>query len=109
MGDETTQFASRFAAAVSELALLAHEGPHARTPRTKDATLGARVRDALDAVAAVFETGTNAVRNWPEQRRCVLEQIAAMRAALDGAGGDDQLRRMARELVELIELGSAHR
>lgn len=103
MGDETIQFASRFASGVNHLALLAGDGTWASLLERHGPNLASLVRDALDAVEAVYGTGTRAVRNWPEQRRRVLAQIATMRETLDRTGVDDQVRRMARALVELIE------
>ncbi|BDG01359.1 hypothetical protein [Anaeromyxobacter oryzae] len=103
MGEETTQFASRFATAVSELEQLADDEGHAQLRHQHGAALRDVVRDALDAIAAVYETGTHAVRNWPEQRRHVLSQVAATRTALDRRGVDGEVRAMARALVELIE------
>lgn len=101
MGDETIEFASRFAHAVSRLTQLA-AGETAAKPPERGPDL-ASVADALDAVEAVYGMGTQAVRSWPEQRRRVLARIATMREALDRTGVDDEVRRMARALVELIE------
>ncbi len=106
MGDETIQFASRFASAVSRLAELAGGGADRKPLERQGRDLAPIVRDALDAVEAVYGTGTQAVRNWPEQRRRVLAQVASMREALDGAGVDARIRRMAGALVELIEPSS---
>jgi hypothetical protein len=109
MGDETEQFASRFSNALNDLALFAGDDVHAPIRKVQGAKLAAVVRDALDAVAAVFETGTKAVRDWPERRGRVLAQIAAMRETLGRSGVDDELRRMARDLIELVEPRSARR
>jgi hypothetical protein len=106
VGDETIQFALRFSNAVSQLALLAGDGSQ-QLARRHRANLPEVVRDALDAVAEVYETGTEAVRDWPEQRQRVLAQLATMRAALDRSGVDEDVRRMARTLVELIGPASA--
>lgn len=103
MGDETIQFASRFSNAVSNLALLAGDDTHGKLMKLHGAKLTGVIRDALDAVAAVHETGTQAVRNWPEQRRRVLAQVAAMRAALDRSGVDEEVRRLARDLLGILE------
>jgi hypothetical protein len=103
MGDETIQFASRFSSAVSDLEQLAGSDPQAKLSKRHGSDPASAVRAALDAVEAVYGTGTQAVRNWPEQRRRVLAQVASMREALDRSGVDDRLRGMARALVELIE------
>jgi len=100
VGDETIEFASRFSNAVNRLALVAEDG--ARGLKVQGAKLTATVREALDAVEAVYATGTNAVRNWPERRRLVLAQVAAMREALDRSGVDGEARRIARALIDTI-------
>lgn len=109
MGEETTEFASRFSMAVNTLAALAADDGHARLVKTHGRKLAAVVRDALDAVQAVHETGTQAVRNWPEQRQRVLAQVAALRVALERSGVDGEVRRLARALVEAIEPGTGRR
>lgn len=109
MGDETIQFASRFANAVSDLAMLAGDDTHGQLVKRHGSKLTGVVRDALDAVAAVHETGTQAVRNWPEQRRRVLAQIATLRAALERSGVDDEVRRLARDLLGILEPKPARR
>lgn len=109
MGDETILIASRFSRAVGDLAALARDTPCARPRGSDGAKLTAAVRGAIDAVATVYEAGTDAVRDWPERRRRVLEQLAAMRRVLDRSGVDGELRRMAGALVELIEPGGAKR
>lgn len=109
MGDETSQFATRFSTALDELAQLAGDEAHAKLLESRGPDLASVVRSALDAVEAVYATGTQAVRNWPEQRRRVLAQLAATRAALDRSGVDVRLRGMARELVELVDPGSTGR
>ncbi len=103
MGDETSQFASRFSSAVSRLAALAEDDVYAELLKTDRPKLASHVRDALDAIQAVYGTGTNAVRNWPEQRRRVLAQLARMREALERSSEDGELRRMASALVGIIE------
>lgn len=108
MGDETILIASRFSNAVDELSLLARDDPRTRQGPQGPA-LAASIRGALDAVEAVYGAGTDAVRDWPEQRRRVLAQVAAMRKALDGPGVDGELRRLARTLVETIGPGSGWR
>ncbi len=109
MGDETSQFASRFSNAVNCLALLAGDDTHAQLAKLHGPNLATVVRDALEAVGAVYSTGTKAVRNWPEQRRRVLAQLATMRVALDRSGVDGEVRRMARALVEIVEPRSDRR
>lgn len=110
MGDETSQFASRFAAAVELLGALAEprgarRGRRRAVPEASPAAVG----EALDAVEAVYETGTRALRNWAEQRTAVLEQIAAMRAALARSVAGEELAAMARALLALIEAKPAAR
>jgi hypothetical protein len=103
VGEETMQFASRFSNAVSLLALLARDDAHAELVKAHGKDLPRKVSDAFDAVQAVYETGTQAVRDWPEQRQRVLAQLGRMRAALRSAGVAGEVRRMAAALVELIE------
>jgi len=109
LGDETTQFASRYASALGLLGRLAGDATHAPLRKELGAGLGAAVRGALDAVEAVFESGTEALRRWPERRGRVLAQVAAMRLALDRSGVDEQARRLARTLLETIEPGGRSR
>ncbi|HUL59661.1 MAG TPA: hypothetical protein VLU43_10320 [Anaeromyxobacteraceae bacterium] len=109
MGDETIQFASRYSTAVSCLAALAGDDGYRELARLHGAKLAAVVRDALDAVQAVYDTATKDVRNWPEQRRRALAQIAAMREALDRSGMGEDVRGMARALVAIIEPRPARR
>jgi hypothetical protein len=103
VGDETIQFASRFSIAVTLLGELGRDETHAALLRTHGTNLPNVVRGALDAVAAVYGTGTDAVRNWPEQRQRVLAQLGAVRKRIERAGIDGEVRRMARALVDLIE------
>jgi hypothetical protein len=107
LGEETTQFASRFSDAVTFLAALAGEEGHAELSRRHGAQLPAAVRRALAAVEAVYETETGAVRRWPEQRRRVLAAVAELREILDRAGTADELCRSARGLVRLVDPGAA--
>lgn len=107
MGEETTQFASRFSDAVTFLAALAGEESHAELVRRHGAELEAVARRALGAVEAVYETETGAVRDWPEQRRRVLAQVAELRRILGRAGTADEVRRSARALVRLVDPGAA--
>jgi poly-gamma-glutamate capsule biosynthesis protein CapA/YwtB (metallophosphatase superfamily) len=102
MGDETKEFASLYSNAVRDLALLAGEDTHAAFEKAHGARLAGAVREALDAVASVFETGTDALKDWPKKRLRVLARIAAMREALDRSGVDEDLRRRAGELVALV-------
>jgi hypothetical protein len=88
---------------VSRLALLSDDEGHAQLRRDHGAGLAAAIRDALDAVEAVYATGTSAVRDWPEQARRVLARIAAVREALARGGVDGETRRLAHGLVQLIE------
>lgn len=101
MGEETTQIASRFSNALKQLERLATDAGGDR-PRAGSRDLEARVRDALDAVAAVYETATDAVRDWPAQRLRVLARIAAVREILDRSGICDESRQAARALIEAI-------
>jgi len=106
VGDETILIASRFSKAVGDLAALSRDATHAELARRHGPDLAAGVRGALDAIAAVYAAGTDAVRDWPERRRRVLAQLDVMRRGLDRSGVDDELRRMAAALVELLEPGS---
>ncbi len=105
MGDETTQFASRYSTAVALLARFAGDGTHAALRRELGEGLGAAVRGALDAVEALFASGDVALRKWPQRRTLALSRISALRAALDraSAGAGDEARRHARALLEILE------
>lgn len=105
MGEDTIQFASRFSTAVGELAELAEDDGFRGLAALHGPSLGSRVGADLDAIEAVYETGTNAVRNWAEQRRCVLAQLGKVREALGRAGPAGEVRAMARALVEMIQRG----
>jgi hypothetical protein len=102
MGDETRMFATRFTTAVELLSRLGSDDGFAALRKRHGAKLEAAVHDAVGAVAAVHETGTDAVKNWSERRSEVLAQIAALRAALDRGGVDAAARREARVLVDLV-------
>ncbi len=104
MGEDTIEFASRFSAAVSELADLARADGYRALAAAHGSGLADRVRADLDAIVAVYETGTRAVRNWAEQSRRVLALVAQVRGALD-SGSDEGVRRMAGALVETIRQG----
>lgn len=106
MGEETSQFATRFSRAVTLLGSLAADAGHEALRREHGPGLARAVRDALDAVEAVYGTGTSAVRDWPERSRAVLARIAEVRRAVEVAGVDPGARRLAGDLVELIENGS---
>ncbi|HET8541521.1 MAG TPA: hypothetical protein VFL83_16715 [Anaeromyxobacter sp.] len=106
VGEETRQFATRFSRAVSLLATLASEGGPAQLEREHGRRLASAVRDALDAVEAVYGTGTSAVRDWPERSRAVLARIAEARRALQRSGVDAEVRRLAAAVVALIEPGA---
>ena len=103
MGDETTQFASRFSNAVTFLAALAEGARDADLAKRHGTDLPAAVRGALDAVEAVYATETGAVRDWPEQRKRVLAQVASLRGALAASGVGEDVRRLARALVRLLD------
>jgi hypothetical protein len=105
LGDDTSQFASRYSTAVARIAALAGDG-YEELSRAHGPDLARRVADALDAIQAVHETGTRAVRDWPERSKRVVAQVAAMRERLRRAGVDAELRRLARALVEVIEPGA---
>lgn len=109
MGEETIQFALRYTSAVNQLAQYAGDETHADLLETHGSNLPAVLRGALDAVAAVYETGTNAVRDWREQRRRVLAQIARIREVLDRSGSDADVRRLTRTLVDMIAPRSGRR
>jgi hypothetical protein len=105
VGDETTEFASRFSGAVAFLREVAGQRSGASTVAV-GADAAAEVRRALDAVEAVYATETGAVRDWPEQRRRVLAQVAAVRSALLPPRTAEDLRRETGSLVLLIDPGT---
>lgn len=105
MGEETIRIASRFSNAVNELVLLGRGDLPAQRGGAHGADLAATIRAALDAVEAVYGSGTDAVRDWSAQRRRVLAQVARMRQALERSGVDGEVRRMARALVDVIGPG----
>jgi hypothetical protein len=107
MGDETIQFASRFSVAVDLLAGIATDEGLAAARRRLGQRLDAAVGDALDAVAALHETGTDAVKDWATRREQVLARVVAARRALARGGVDAALRREARALVDLLEPAGA--
>ena len=94
MGDETIQFASRFTRATELLARVAEDRAFAAARRELGAGLEAAVDDALDAVSALYETGTEAVKDWGARSEQVLARVAALRAAL--------ARREAGALIALV-------
>jgi hypothetical protein len=98
VGDETSEFASRFSIAVSFLDRFAAQGDPGRGEDRP-----ASLRDALEAVEAVYATETGAVREWPEKRRRVLAQLARLRAVLGASGVGQEARQEARALVRAIE------
>jgi hypothetical protein len=100
VGDETTEFASRFSSAVSFLDRFAGRGEPPVAGRAEDR---AAVLAALHAVEAVYATDTGAVREWPEQRQRVLAQLAKMRKVLGASGIGEPARREARALVRLVD------
>lgn len=102
MGDETTQFASRFATAVELLSGIATEEGAAAARERLGPGLDAAVADALDAVAEVHGTGTDAVKDWAARRVAVLARVAELRTALGRGGVDATVRRGAEALVELV-------
>jgi hypothetical protein len=102
LGDETIQFASRFSVAVDLLAGLAGDEDAAAARRRLGTGLEAAVAEALDAVAALHETGTDAVKDWASRREQVLARVAAARLALTRGGVDAALRREAGALVALL-------
>lgn len=105
MGEETTQFASRFASAVDLLGRVATDEGFAALRRRHGAQLEAAVGDAIRAVAAVHQTGTDAVKRWAERRADVLAQIARLSAAVERGGVGPEARREARALVALLRRG----
>jgi hypothetical protein len=109
VGEETRQFATRFSRAVGLLAALGPDDDHEALRKEHGSRLARAVREALDAVEAVYGTGTSAVRDWPERSRAVLGGIADLRRSMERAGVDAQARRLAGDLVKLIEAGSARR
>lgn len=102
MGEETTQFASRFAAAVDLLARVATDDDFASLRKRHGARLEVAVTEAIEAIAAVHQTGTDAVKRWAERRSEVLAQIARLGAAVERGGVDAEARREARALVALV-------
>jgi hypothetical protein len=90
----------RFSDAMRLLAGIAGDGGHAQPAERRGADAAA-LRRALTAIEAVYGTETGAVRDWAEQRRRVMAQLACLREALDSSGVDDEVRRMARTLVHL--------
>ncbi|MBI5068312.1 MAG: hypothetical protein HZB56_08720 [Deltaproteobacteria bacterium] len=108
MGDETNQFVNRFAAAVALLGEVAGERPRhedGRGARRGAGAAAAGLGEALDAIEAVYETGTGGLRNWAEVRRQVLAQAGSLRRALDSGAAPSALRPLARDLLHLIEAG----
>lgn len=102
MGEQTIQFASRFAAAVDLLGQVATDEGHAAALRQLGPRLAPAVAEALEAVAELHETGTDAVRRWSERRARVLAQVSGLRDALARRGVDPSVRRGAGDLVELL-------
>lgn len=102
MGEETTQFASRFASAVDLLARVATEDGFAALRRRHGDGLEAAVAEAIEAIAAVHRTGTDAVKRWAERRADVLAQSARLSAAVERGGLGPEARREARALVRLL-------
>lgn len=103
MGEETSQFATRFSRAVALLDALARDDRALR--REHGARLGAAVGEALDAVEAVYGTGTSAVRDWPERSRRVLDAVGEVRRALSRDAAGAEVRRLAAALVTLVGPG----
>jgi hypothetical protein len=101
MGDETTQFASRFTRALRLLAAVATAPGLAEARREHGAGLAAALADALDAVAALHEADTAAVKDWAARRVEVLARVADVRTAL-ARGGVEQAAPGAGALVELV-------
>ncbi|MFT3916671.1 MAG: hypothetical protein QM704_22100 [Anaeromyxobacteraceae bacterium] len=102
MGEETREFASLYAAAVQDLALLAGADTHAAFERTHGGRLAEVVKGALDAVASVHEARTEGLKDWRATQVQVLARVTAVRDAL-ARGGGEALRRSAGELVALLE------
>jgi len=100
VGDETTEFASRYAVALRRLEQFAASGTPAGA-RGGDPLVA--LRDALDAVEAVHGAATKALRDWPERQRRVLAQVAALRDELDRGGASGEARRLAATLVAAME------
>jgi hypothetical protein len=92
---------------VKELTRLAGEDTHVAFERAHGDDLERVVRSALDAVASVFETGTEALADWRERRVKVLARVAALREALERSGVDEDVRRRTRELVALLGPGGS--
>jgi hypothetical protein len=109
MGEETREFATLYSSALADLARLAGEDTHAAFLREHGARAEARVRGALDAVAAVHETDTAALEDWAKERARVLARVTAVREALDRGGLDAEARRRAGELVVAVGAGRRRR
>jgi hypothetical protein len=107
VGEETSQFATRFSRAVTLLGTLARDDGYAQLQHEHGSRLARAVRDALDAVEAVYGTGTSAVRDWPERSKAALAAIAELRRRVDRGGVDEEVRRRSGTLVALIEDRSA--
>ena len=109
MGEETREFATLFSSALRDLARLAGDDTHAGLAREHGARLEERVRGALDAVAAVYQTDTAALEDWGKERSRVLARVAAVREAIDRGGVDAEVRRRAGELVAAVGAGARRR
>jgi hypothetical protein len=101
MGEETRQFASRFTRALDLLAGISSGAGLAAARGKHGAELDAAVADALDAVAALHEADTSAVKDWGERRAQVLARVAELREAL-ARGGAQAVGPGAAALVELL-------
>ena len=101
MGEETRQFASRFTRAVELLAAISTGTGLAAARGARGAELDAAVADALDAVAALHEADTAAVKDWAERRAQVLGRVAEVREAL-ARGGAEAAGQGAGALLELL-------
>ncbi|HSB19176.1 MAG TPA: hypothetical protein VLD85_04140 [Anaeromyxobacteraceae bacterium] len=109
MGDETTEFASRYAVALKRLERFAASEAPAGPVRARATDPVLALRDALEAVEAVHGTSTQAVRGWPEKQRRVLAQVAALRDELDRKGASGEARRLAAALVAALEPAAGRR
>jgi hypothetical protein len=105
MGEATSEFATLFSSALRDLARLAGDDTHAAFAEEHGARLEARVRAALDAVAAVYQTDTAALEDWAKERARVLARVAAVREAIDRGGMGAEARRRAGELVAAVGAG----